>query len=253
MKITFNEAARMHKVASIEEAAAIYQQFLDTYMALEQDCRITNKVDFVGKVGDISTPVTIGGNTVYELQKMWGNLGRTKISKLLAIFNSFASTKRTPMPSKNFTVDGITFLIPEDDSNAMLISLETLPKYGAPFIDGKENDDSILCMKNIANTSQIEKDHRLALGIRLYERNPKHKLVYSAMGDGNLASPMDLVDTAAQELLNRAIAFDAEKVLYAAKGGKCYAFREHEPGKAIYHGYLVDNPSPKVKNALGLK
>lgn len=254
MKVTFNEASQLQKVPSLEEAAGIYQQFLDTYKALAQDKRITSKVEFVGKIGDYSAPITENGELIFDLQRLWGKRGKDMNRQLLTFFSSLASTKRTPIPNKNFTVDNVTFLIPEDDSDAMLISLRTLPKYGNLHIDGKLDNGCILCMKNIADISQIEEDeHRIALGIRIYERNPKHKSVYISMGDGEIASPMDLCDEDAQALLNQARSIERGKALYAVKDRKCYGFREHIPGKAIYHGYLIEDPSDKVQRVLGLR
>ena len=254
MKVTFNEAAQLQKVSSLEEAASIYQQFLDTYKALVQDNRITNKVEFVGKMGNIAEPITDNGEQIYDLQRIWGKHGKDMYRQLLTFFSSLASTKRTPVPNKNFTVDNVTFLIPEDDSNAMLISLKTSPKYGALNIDGMLDNGYILCMKNIAAPSQIEEyEHRLALGIRIYERNDKHKTMYTSMGNGEQSSPMDLCDQDAQAILNQACFIGPEKVLYGLKDGKCYGFREHIPGKAIYHGYLIENPSDKVRRVLGLR
>ena len=254
MKITFNEASHLQRVSSLEEAADIYQQFLATYMALEQDRRITNKIDFYGNIVDISAPITDAGNVVFDLQKVWGSRGRTIYTKLLTTFNAFASTKRTPVPNKKFTLDDVSFLIPDDDINSMLISLATLPKYEESYLSGRIDDDSSLELKNIAKPAHIEElEHRIALGIRFYEKNPKHKATYTSMGNGEQSSPMDLTDEGAQELLNKAISVGSEKVLYAVKDRKCYAFREHEPGKAVYHGYIVDNPSDKLQKALGLR
>lgn len=254
MKVTFNEAAHLQKVPTIEEAAGIYQQFLATYNALAQDKRITNKIEFVGKIGDYSAPITENGERIFDLQKLWGKRGKDMNRQLLTFFSSLASTKRTPVPNKYFVVDNVAFLIPEDASAAMLISLQTLPKYGNPYVDGELENGCPLRMKNIANISQIEDDeHRLALGIRLYQHNPKHKTTYTSMGNGEQASPMDLQDEEAQALLNQARSIGPEKVLYAVKNDKCYGFREHIPGKAIYHGYLIEKPTDKVQRDLGLK
>jgi hypothetical protein len=67
--------------------------------------------------------------------------------QLITFFSSLASTARTPVPNKLFTVDNASFLIPEDDANAMLISLKTLPKYEELHIDGELDNGCILCMK----------------------------------------------------------------------------------------------------------
>ena len=52
---------------------------------------------------------------------------------------------------------------------------------------------------------------------------------------------MTLENKEAQELLNKAIQIDKERTLYAVK-----------PGKKIYHGYELKNPSDLIKRKLGL-
>lgn len=252
MDIVFNEASYSQQVSSLQEAADIYWEFLTTYMALEKDKRITNKVIFYGKVENISAPITSCGDTIFDLQKIWGNKGVTARSKLLSMFSKFASLEKSPLPYKQFVLDDIPFRIPEDDNNTILISLVTQPKYRELYLEGSVSDSGTLKIKNMCNCTQIN-DHRIALGIRCYERNPKHKPTYTNMGKGEQASPMDLSDEEAQDALNTAISIGEEKVLYAIKKSKCYAFREHELGKAIYHGYLVENPPEKVRRALEMR
>ena len=97
-----------------------------------------------------------------------------------------------------------------------------------------------------------EERTRIPLGIRIYQPNPKHKKVETFLGKGLKIAPMTLENKEAQELLNKAIQIDKERTLYAVKDGKCYAFPEHEPGKKIYHGYELKNPSDLIKRKLGL-
>jgi hypothetical protein len=156
------------------------------------------------------------------------------------------------LPSKQFILDSVSLQIPEDDVNSMFLSVATKPQYGNLTLCGTIKDGSLLEVKNISKPSHIEQ-HRIALGIRKYERNPKHQETYTTVGKGRTASPMDLCDEEAQELLDHAIFVDKERTLYAAKNGKCYVFPEHQPEKAIYHGYLEAHPTDKVCKALGLK
>lgn len=252
MNITFNEASHSQKVTSLDEAAEIYQRFIRTYMQLECDKRIVGGVVFFGGAIDVSLPITDDGNTIFDLQKKWGSKGRDMRSKLLYLFSSFSSGQRGPTPSKLVSFDGVEFKIPKDDSYPMLISLETRAKYGELQLDGSLDTGDAITANNISRETHIV-NHRIVLGIRKYEKNPKHKAKYDSMGKGLSASPMDLNDNEAQSLLNCAIAIDKERTLYAAKDGKCYVFPEHEPGKAIYHGYLEEHPSEKIQRILKLK
>lgn len=256
MKVIFNEAAFTQKVPSLEDASRIYWQFYQTYAALKRAEGITNFNPLYGKRVAITDQVANDGSKISDLQRIWGaqhkGEGRTTFSALLSAFGRVMPIDGGLFPSKLFTIDDISFLIPEDDINSMLLSLATLPKYESITVQGVVNDNSPLELKNISNASHIE-EHRIALGIRRYERNPKHKDTYDTIGKGRIASPMDLCDEDAQALLNRAVLIDKDRTLYAALNGKCYVFPEHEPGKAIYHGYLDEHPNEKVQRALGLK
>ena len=90
------------------------------------------------------------------------------------------------------------------------------------------------------------------LGVQLHFTINQHKKVETFLGKGLKIAPMTLENKEAQELLNKAIQIDTERTLYAVKDGKCYAFPEHEPGKKIYHGYELKNPSDLIKRKLGL-
>lgn len=77
------------------------------------------------------------------------------------------------------------------------------------------------------------------LGIRIYEANAtKHKKDRdNPYGKGKVASPMDLSDEEAQELLDHAIWI--KQRLYARKGNRNYAFQNTKD--CIYHGYIAED------------
>ncbi len=168
----------------------------------------------------------------------------------LQMFSMMASGKSSPTPSKIVKLDDTKFQIPAEE-RTMLISLETARKYAEPFLEGVLEDQPLYRMLNISRADHIEV-HRIPLGIRIYQPNPKHKKVETFLGKGLKIAPMTLENKEAQELLNKAIQIDKERTLYAVKDGKCYAFPEHEPGKKIYHGYELKNPSDLIKRKLGL-
>lgn len=114
-----------------------------------------------------------------------------------------------------------------------VVSLETLPEFKAPLINGivKNKSDTLsVDLINFSNESHI-KDHEGFLGIRIYENNPKHKVNY---GWGSL---MDLDDKTAQEVLNTAIAAPNNSGhLINQYEGKYYSFRRHHNN--CFHGYI---------------
>lgn len=251
MKITFNKASYCFQLSSLEEASSVYENYINTYRALRKDRRIPGGIEFFGDSIDIMQPITSQGHKIYALKKSWGTRGKDQLSLLLSMFSSLASGMKSPTPSKTVTLDGISFRIPGDDAQTMLISLETTKKYTKLYLNGELEDGSSQSMLNLSHPDHIEA-HRIPLGIRIYQRNPKHKAAYSSMGNGLVASPMDLSDDIAQDLLNSAIPIDKEHTLYASLNGKCYVFPEHEPGKEVYHGYLEEHPSDVVRRKLCL-
>lgn len=251
MKITFNKAAYCVELPSLEEAGVVYKNYIDVYLVLKKEKRIRENIEFFGEAINIQQRITSQGHTIYDLKKCWGKYGVDRQRMLLRMFSMMASGKSSPTPGKTVQLGNIKFQIPAEEKQVMLISLETARKYTEPFLEGMLEDQPAYKMLNISRTDHIEV-HRIPLGIRIYQRNPKHKKVETSIGKGLKAAPMTLEDDEAQELLNTAIQIDKERTLYAVQEGKCYAFPEHEPGKKIYHGYELVNPSDLIKSKLGL-
>ena len=118
-----------------------------------------------------------------------------------------------------------------------LVSLETDDGFKQTEISGKINGESVN-IKNISNEDHINYYWEL-LGIRIYEANAtKHKKDRdNPYGKGKVASPMDLSDEEAQELLDHAIWI--KQRLYARKGNRNYAFQNTKD--CIYHGYIAED------------
>ena len=115
-------------------------------------------------------------------------------------------------------MDGKTSNLCSYVKNDILISLCSSSIFESELIEGTSG--GITC--KIANLS-LERhvdSHQEKLGIRHYHANiGKHKPNReNKYGKGKVASPMDLSDADAQELLNKAIPVDSR--LYAKKGGK---------------------------------
>ena len=250
MKITFNKAAYCVKLPSLEEAGNVYKNYIDVFFILKKEKRITEGIEFFGEMIDTQQWITSQGHTIYDLKKCWGKYGVDRQRMLLQMFSMMASGKSSPTPSKIVKLDDTKFQIPAEE-RTMLISLETARKYAEPFLEGVLEDQPLYRMLNISRADHIEV-HRIPLGIRIYQPNPKHKKVETFLGKGLKIAPMTLENKEAQELLNKAIQIDKERTLYAVKDGKCYALPEHEPGKKIYHGYELKNPSDLIKRKLGL-
>lgn len=107
----------------------------------------------------------------------------------------------------------------------------------------KENIE-VLYKGNAINLKNISCDnhifiHRQDLGLRIYKANDKkHKPDrYNEYGKGKVASPMDLTEDEAQQLLDKAVCIKGS--LYGRKHGINYAFQNERD--VYYHGYQVND------------
>lgn len=128
----------------------------------------------------------------------------------------------------------------------MTVSLESDAGLGESVLRGTIGESEA----DISNVSREEHfwTHRSKLGIRLYEANDiKHKKEKeNYYGKGKTASPMDLPDQEAQELLNRAIWIKGR--LYARRGIHNYTFQNTRD--CIYHGYISDSLGDDIQREL---
>lgn len=100
---------------------------------------------------------------------------------------------------------------------------------------------------NISEETHID-IHGEILGVRIYRANDvKHKKDrVNYYGKGKSASPMDLDNETAQDLLNRAIWIKGR--LYARKHGRNYAFQC--TGGNVYHCYIADDLGDDILHEL---
>ena len=133
--------------------------------------------------------------------------------------------------------------------NRLVVSLASHEAFQRSFLPGRIEERDV----QVANVSRQEhlKEHAILLGIRRYEANAvKHKTNrWNAYGKGRMASPMDLSDEEAQELLNRAI--EVKGRLYARKHGKNYAFQNTMDN--VYHGYIAEDLGDDILRELNKK
>ena len=118
-----------------------------------------------------------------------------------------------------------------------LVSLETEDDFKKTEITGLIDNREVQ-IKNISCEAHINYYWDM-LGIRIYEANKeKHKKDRkNAYGKGKTASPMDLPDEEAQELLDHSIWI--KNRLYGRKGNRNYAFQNTKD--CIYHAYIADD------------
>ncbi len=127
-----------------------------------------------------------------------------------------------------------------------MVSIELSEGFRNFEIEGFIQNEKV-SIRNISREEHLYY-HRQMLGIRIYEPNDgKHKKdKKNYYGKGKVASPMDLSDEEAQELLNRAIWI--KNRLYARKGKTNYAFQNTRD--CIYHGYIAEDLGDDILTAL---
>lgn len=166
-----------------------------------------------------------------------------------AIFNEPIKNRDTVSISEGtipFCLDGKVSKLCAFAKNDIMVSLRSSTVFDGAFLPGTCGDvPQFLCNLSLDEHINI---HQEKLGIRHYRANAgKHKPDRkNEYGKGKVASPMDLDDEAAQELLNRAVQIDNR--LYAKKNGKIYSFMPEAP--CIYHGYIDEQVPESVRRKI---
>lgn len=135
------------------------------------------------------------------------------------------------MPPEPFFLEDKCSYICSWARNTVTISLESGVEFEQEKLDGII-DGKKVSIKNISKQEHVEL-HKEFLGIRHYEANGKHRREPYIDAAGRYVDAMDLNDSDAQKLLNRAI--EIEGNLYGKKNGQYYCFQRHL--KNCYHGY----------------
>lgn len=130
--------------------------------------------------------------------------------------------------------------------NHMMISLLSNSVFESPEVQ-VYLDDSSKVIRNLSTKIHIDY-YGNELGKRIYVANDeKHKKYKENFyGKGKVASPMDLEQNEAQELLDKAITVNGR--LYGRKNGSNYAFQNTQD--VIYHGYIADDLPDNIKSEL---
>lgn len=128
--------------------------------------------------------------------------------------------------------------------DGVAVSLETNASYANKVLRGKQGNIDIE-LKNIASETHILQNEEF-LGIRHFEANPKHRREAYWDAAGRHVEAMDLDESEAQDLLNRAVIIDDN--LYGKKYGQYYCFQKHHAN--CYHGYRNNDLPLHIKNQI---
>lgn len=236
-----NDLPFRYQMISLEDALERLDRFMDLCKQTEKG-EMTNISKIVIAQGyDYSGPLAPG----YVLQKIVQRFPPDKKRYLMSVL-----TKRDILPKSDdtelFCLDGNTSYLCAAAKDDIVISLTSHPLFEEAKLNGMCGT-SPQTIYNLSLKKHVDA-HKERLGMRYYHaNNKKHKPDRANnYGKGKIASPMDLDDTAAQQLLNKAIFINNR--LYAKKNGKIYAFMKEGP--CIYHGYIDNKAQEDIQRAL---
>lgn len=235
----------LYQVSSPEEGVELLEAFIELCKAMEKGMvKMTNVDKIVIGPGFDYTGFRAPGSGFHQIVKRIQSKDNQRYLMSLLRNRDTIPVCEDTVP---FCLDGKFSKLCATVMNDIVISLRSSPVLNPPFLPGTCGD----VPQSICNLSLEDhiKVHKEKLGIRWYHANAeKHKTDReNRYGKGKVASPMDLDDNAAQELLNRAVEIDNQ--LYAKKDGKIYSFRRVAP--CIYHGYINGQAPEAVQRELG--
>lgn len=242
MLAAINDLSFRYQMSSLEEAIERLELFSDLCKKIETGYMTNIEKIVIAQEHDYTTPLA----PHYVLQQIIRRISpREKQQYLISLL-----INRDSFPEQEdvspFCLDNNESYLCAYAKNDVVVSLFSNAIFEPPILTGACGGSSI----SIHNLSQIGhiQIHEGYLGIRHYHANSvKHKPNrINAYGGKKPASPMDLDDATAQELLNRAVSINHR--LYAQKAGKIYVFMAEAP--CVYHGYLEENAPEHVKRQL---
>lgn len=242
MIAAINDLSFQYQMSSLEEAIDCLKKFLDLCKEIEKGHMTNVEKIVIARNYEYVSPLAPNLVLQQVIKRITPRDDQRRLMSLL--------TRRDTMPEQTdivpFCLDGKESVLCAQAKNDMLISLLSNPIFETAVLTGTCGNISTT-IRNLSQMEHIEV-HKEPLGIRRYHANAiKHKADRINMyGKGRQASPMDLDDLAAQQLLNRAIWIGHR--LYAKKNGKVYAFMAESP--CVYHGYIDDAAPEPVQREL---
>ena len=230
MLAAINDLSFRYQMSSVEEAIARLELFSDLCREIETGHMTNVEKIVIAREHDYTTP--LAPHHVLQQIIRWVS-PREKQQYLMSLLNNRDSVPEQENISP-FCLGGNESYLCAYAKEGVVVSLLSNAIFEPSILTGSCGGNSI----SIHNLSQMDhiRTHEAHLGIRHYHANSsKHKPNrMNLYGGKKPASPMDLDDEVAQDLLNRAIPLNNR--LYAKKAGKIYAFMAEAP--CIYHGYI---------------
>lgn len=240
MIAVINDISFNYPYETADNAIKGVHDFLDICKLIESD-EVTN-IDSI-KTGIIDTQIEMAPG--YKLAKLVQEFKeREERSFLLSILVNRPSYNE--LSECLCSIDGKDSFLCAYGIDNFIISLMSDKLFMDPVIEGIIDNKNVE-LRNISKNDHIN-FYRKELGIRKYSANSnKHKFDReNPYGKGKVASRMDLNDSDAQKLLNRAVYIDGR--LYAKKDGYYYAFQNE--GDVNYHGYRADDLKENITRKL---
>lgn len=229
MNITINDLSFMFPFYSETDFQTALKQFIQICRELESN-RCHNVTGITRVEIDKTFPIYPNGNLYKAMQMISDNNEKKYFLSLLVNRGC-----QTPVLTSAFLYKGKSSTSCASAKDDAVVSLESEEGLKETSLIGEISSKNV-SIKNISRNEHIL-FYRDMLGLRIFEPNSeKHKKDRdNPYGKGKVASPMDLPDEEAQELLDRAVFI--KNRLYARKGKNNYAFMNTIG--CIYHGYIA--------------
>lgn len=227
MIAAINDIALGRIMPGKEVAIQRIRDWMEIYKKLE--AKGTSAVERLYSVPFDKTTEVAPGYKLIQLVKEFKDVDDRRY--LIHLLTNLDRPRAEDLPKEPFCFEGEESKICAWAKDGIVISIATACIFSSDTLEGKQAGQETV-IKNIAKQQHID-TYKELLGIRIFEANPKHrkKAYYSA--GGRYVDAMDLSDSEAQDLLDRAIEIDGK--LYGSINGKYYCFQRHHDN--YYHAY----------------
>ena len=227
MDIAINDISFMYKMSSLEEAksALLKLENVTTYLKSDSVTKVRYIMNDDYKV-NAATLMTDSHSLSAIIQSIQDIETKRRLIDLLVNCNTVHATDIPVV-----TIEGNKSELCSLFKDSFVVSLCSNKLFVKNVLDAIYEDAKIQ-IRNISDRTHVDY-YRSELGIRVYEKNPKHSTKEYTRSGGENVSIMPLEDDIAQKVLNRAIEIDGK--LYGMLEGEFYEFPRTRDN--IFHGF----------------
>lgn len=227
MDIAINDISFMYKMTSLEEARAALEKLEDvtTYIKSESVTKVRYILNDDYKV-NTATMMTDNHNLSTVIKSIKDIETKRRLIELLVNCNTIHVANVSEVMIGDYSSEICSLF-----KDSFVVSLCSDELFANNVLDAIYNEKDIQ-IRNMSHRTHVD-DYRNLLGIRKYERNPKHSTKEYIRGGGENVSSMPLDDDTAQKVLNKAVEINGK--LYGMFEGEFFEFPLTRDN--IFHGF----------------